>query len=281
MTKLTMKRATWQTARVQNNQSVGPMAPNPAPGARADTFEASRPAATIRRLLRLPPSLKTMSAESLASLVKDTAPNKINFSKLEYALLRTGPSDFEQLWYGVCLRLRGENPQMVLKPLLEHPVYARAALMNIVADFVSRPSVDSERAAQYLETLDAHIQVNVQDAFARLLQSILLYKTLNREQALEVVEQLYLDAPGYTPSLSLMASYLNIRGLGDGALSFAHEAFAKCPDNVQALAVLRYQKDGQNQNDIKARFAHVRRPISEIMPESILYCRYGMLDPLS
>lgn len=248
------------------------------PGHR-DTFEPTRRSTFIRKLLLPSLSLQGMSTEGLVRLVKDTAPNKINFPKVETALLRAGSGGLEHLWYGICLRLRGENPETILKPLLNNQAYSRKAWLNIIADFIAKPLPDPERATQYLQAIKEHNQVYQQDPFARLLQSLLLFELSYRAEALEVVENLYLDFPAYSPALSLMASYLNISGLHEGALSFATEALEKCKDNAQALAVLRRQTNPGDWDDIEEKFSHVRKAILEVMPTSILYCKYSMLDP--
>jgi tetratricopeptide (TPR) repeat protein len=245
-----------------------------------DTFGIQKRRGITDKFLRKTKKLNVVTTENAALALRNIAPHEVDFFKLQAVLKRQELGEEERLWFGISMRLRGEDAESILAPLLDRQGYDRIAMVNIIANYLNKIHPDRSQEPRYLAQLDEHINNNPHDVFARLLQSLMLFQSRDREKAFDLIEQLYLDSPSYSPSLSVMASYLYLKGIYEGAESFAKEALEKNPENAQAYAIVESRKELNNRGSISLRFRHVDRLIGEVLPQSILYCKYAMLDPL-
>jgi hypothetical protein len=137
--------------------------------------------------------------------IKTKKAGSLNLDFLEKILCTDSLESSENtLWLGICYRLRGKNPTSVLEPLLAEKRFSRDALVNICAYHAAQMVSPGERPTFnetvhiYLEKLDAHTRVHRTDTFARLVQALLFYRIHEPLQAIQLLEDLYLDERKYS-----------------------------------------------------------------------------------
>lgn len=192
------------------------------------------------------------------------------------------------LWLGVCYRLRGKNPSPVLEPLLVDDYFSRTALVNICAYYAAESvGIDENPTFKHnfkqtvrtcLEKIDVHTRLHQWDTFARLVQAILLFRVHEQPQAIQILEEIYLDQPTYSPAISALASFYNLDALRVAAKDYAMEALSIDPTNSQAAAILHMHRSLPDNVVFTSAVSHLPFQIVSRFPQSVLFEEYDKLD---
>jgi hypothetical protein len=216
--------------------------------------------------------------------IRSLPPGDLRLYDISKALFNPDVDVEGKVWLGICQRLEGRDGTAFLKPYIDHPGFGRLALVNLAATYACLPSLgpggrdlEAETKACLIKIRE-HLASFPNDKFSRLLESLLTYRLYNHQEALRLVESLYLVDKNYSPAISTMAAYLHFNGLFAAARDYAGEALTVDKDNFQAQAILYAENMPPFSREIEAKLCNVSFKVYAFEPISILFSKYSGVD---